>query len=127
MSKKGKIAIFGVFIIIISVVFWVYRHPQIRYEEKGKLKSNNLVVMSGIFNCVPKDIQVGLLEWQDTLTEKYYEYYECYSDFEVYYDTQIGDSKTVIMFEGEGILKETGEKRKISDTVKLDFEVYEVE
>ena len=104
MSKKGKIAIFGVFIFIIGVVFWVYRHPQIRYEEKGKLKSNNLVVMSGIFNCVPKDIQVGLLEWQDTLTEKYYEYYECYSDFEVYYDTQIGDSKTVIMFEVSGFL-----------------------
>lgn len=92
---------------------------------KGELQSNNVIIFGTGLIPYPKDIHDGLIEWQDTLTEKYYHYYEKYSEFEVHYDTQIGDSKTVITFKGEGVLKETGEKETISDAVTLDFEVYE--
>lgn len=129
MPKKGKILslVLLILIIIISVVFGVYRNPKIEYAEKGKLKSNNLIVMSGIFNRVPQDIYDGLIQWQDTLTERYYNYSERYSEFNVYYDTKIEDSKTVINFEGEGVLKETGEKEIILDAATLDFELYKMD
>ena len=128
---KKKLCVGGVFafvfvIIIGGLLFWAHRNPQVSMRLNDKLQPMQMIITATYVRLpVPSDIREGLEEWQDTLAEQYAAYSKVYSDFDVEYRTEIKDTTTIITLEGEGTSKESGQVETISDTITLDFKLYQ--
>lgn len=128
---KKKLYIVSLIAIVIVIIiggfsFWAYRNPQVGMMLNGKVQPTQVIIVGTYLSMpMPPDIREGILEWKDTLEKQYVLYSEEYSEFDVEYRTEIKDTTTIITLEGEGTSKESGQVETISDTITLDFKLYQ--
>lgn len=111
-------------IIIISFVYFIYRHPYTKVHLSGNLDHPPVIVTASYLSMpFPKDIHRNLKTWQESIYEKHLYFRSSFSSFDVSYETVVDRGRTIVYFSGLCHDK-NGNDIIVSESIEFPFSLY---